>query len=84
MGATEGIDAVLKKYDLDALVVPSAGNASAAAAMAGITFSSVSSLRIPYCYCAVGSFGKDWTTVWVVLYWDEVERTDIDSSYGGF
>lgn len=35
MGATEGIDAVLSRYNLDALVVPSEGFASRPAAVAG-------------------------------------------------
>jgi amidase len=35
MGATEGIDAVLSQYNLDALVVPSEGFATRPAAVAG-------------------------------------------------
>jgi len=35
MGREEGIDATLKKYNLDVIVIPAAGNATKAAAIAG-------------------------------------------------
>lgn len=39
MGATEGIDAILSRYNLDALVVPSEGFASRPSAVAGMSTS---------------------------------------------
>jgi amidase len=54
IGGKDGIDAVLNKYNLDALVVPSEGMATTPPALAGISQFDKVNCRISYRHCPFG------------------------------
>ena len=68
MGATEGIDAVLSRYNLDALIVPSEGFATRPSAVAGISTSCPIDRRLSNCKCSSGNADQEWTTVWIIIH----------------
>ena len=58
IGSTEGIDAVLEKYNLDALVLPSEGYATTPAAIVGVSLSSNSNEGYPIVTVPLGTLNK--------------------------
>jgi amidase len=54
IGGKDGIDAVLNKYNLDALVVPSEGMSTTPPALAGISHVNKVNCRIPHRHCPIG------------------------------
>jgi hypothetical protein len=75
IGGKDGIDAVLNKYNLDALVVPSEGMVTTPPALVGIPDVELNANgRISHRHCTAGCLEEKWTTIWIVVYWDGIHQ----------
>jgi hypothetical protein len=75
IGGKDGIDAVLNKYNLDALVVPSEGMVTTPPALVGISnVDLIVNDRISHRHCTIRRLKGNWATIWIVVYWDGRHR----------
>ncbi len=78
IGATDGIDAVLKKYNLDALVLPTEGIGATPAGLAGTPFSySFANCRLSNGNRTSRTIEPDWTAFWTFFYWNGLSKLNI-------
>jgi hypothetical protein len=78
IGATQGIDALLQRYNLDALVVPAEGWPSGPTALAGVSAQLQHLMtRISDCDRTAGAFEEEWCAVRVGVYGNGRDSFDV-------